>query len=359
MTDLKDVMQEKKTDDIFSDLAGGNKRLHAFVGHARAFWQMHANRRTKHIMVIGVIISMIFYLGAMRAPSNFPTNTLVTIATGQDFIAIAESLENQNVVRSSMAMRVLAKVYGAERIIHSGDYLFKEPAGLLDVLKRLSTGAFGLEPVKVQVRDGSTVADIAELLERKMLKFNKEKFLQIASKNEGYLFPDTYYFLPNAPESQIVGAMKDNFFNQYKKVEEAAKDINLSLHEIVTLASLVELEAWKYEDRRKIAGVLYNRLAIDMPLQVDVSFVYIMNKGSFEVTREDMRHQSPYNTYVHKGLPPGPIGSPSLASLKATVDPAGMENNWLFYLADSTGVTHFSKTYAQHLALKRKYIDNR
>jgi len=256
-------------------------------------------------------------------------------------------------------MRFMAKAYDAERSIHSGDYMFKEPANLLEVLKRLSTGAFGLAPVRVRVRDGSTVADIAGLLEGKMLKFDKEKFLNIASKSEGYLFPDTYYFLPNAPESQIVGAMIDNFYTQFKEVEALVENTGLSLHDLVTLASIVELEAWKYEDRRKIAGVLYNRLDSNMPLQVDVSFVYIMNKGSFEVTRADMKHQSPYNTYVHKGLPPGPIGSPSLASLKATVDPAGRANNWIFYLADSGGTTHFSQTYAQHLVKKRRYIDNR
>jgi len=345
--------------DIFSDMAGGNKSLHAAVARARALWQVHANKRTRLIVIVAFIVSLLLYLGAVRAPNNFPINILIPVESGQSFRAITESLEAQGVVQSSMAMRAFAKLYGVERSIHSGDYLFKKPVNLFEVVKRLGAGAFGLDPVKVQVKDGSTVTDIADVLEGKMLKFDKEKFLSIAGKNEGFLFPDTYYFLPNAPEAQIVGAMKDNFFNHYKEVEEAAKKIDLSLHDLVTLASIVELEAWKYEDRRKIAGVMYNRLAINMPLQVDVSFVYIMNKGSFEVTREDMKHQSPYNTYVHKGLPPGPIGSPSLASLKAVTDPAGMENNWIFYLADSGGTTHFSKTYAQHLLKKRRYIDNR
>ncbi len=355
----KETEKEEKVNDIFSDLAGGNEKLHTMVTQARSLWQVHANRRTKVIGVVALILVCLFYFGAVRAPSDFPTNSLVTVESGQSFSDIVKSLEEQSVVRSGIAMRAITKLYGAERGVHSGDYLFKESVSLLEVIKRLSTGAFGLDPVKVRVRDGSTVADIADLLDDVMLKFNKEKFIRVASKSEGYLFPDTYYFLPNAPESQIVGAMVDNFHTQYKEVEEAAKETGYSLHEIVTLASIVELEASKYEDRRKIAGVMYNRLEINMPLQVDVSFVYIMNKGSFDVTREDMKHESPYNTYVHKGLPPGPIGSPSLASLQATVDPAGRANNWIFYLADSSGVTHYSQTYAQHLVKKKRYIDNR
>lgn len=352
--------KDTKTEtDIFSDLAGGNEKLHRFVVRAQAVWQTHANRRTKMIGIVALVVLGISYFGAVRPPHDFPVNNLVTVESGQSFNAIVTQLEQQNVVRSGLVMRVVAKLYDAERNIHSGEYLFKEPVGLFELIRRLSTGVFGLEPVKVRVREGSTVADIADMLESKMLKFDKDTFLSIASKHEGYLFPDTYYFLPNAPESQMVGAMVDNFHKQYKEVSSTAGDTIFSLHEIVTLASIVELEAWKYEDRRKIAGVLYNRLEIGMPLQVDVSFVYIMNKGSFDVTREDMRHQSPYNTYVHKGLPPGPIGSPSLESLRATRNPAGRGNNWIFYLADSGGTTHFSQTYAQHLAKKSKYIDNR
>jgi len=353
-------MKEENTSDIFSDLAGGNEKLHKLVESARAFWQIHANKRTKLILIIGLIISFLFYFGGVRPPSNFPTNVLIPVEKGKSLKVIAIQLEQQGVIQSSIAMRVLAKIYRTERTIHSGDYLFKKPINIFKVIQRLRAGTFGLDPVIIRVRGGSTVKDITKTLEQKMLRFNKEKFLGIASKSEGFLFPDTYYFLPNAPEEKIVGAMVDNFYTHYKKIENATTTkTEMSLHDIVTLASIVELEAWKYEDRKKIAGVLYNRLAINMPLQVDVSFVYIMNKGSFQVTRKDMKHKSPYNTYVHKGLPPGPIGSPSLESLRAVLNPEGRENKWLFYLADSKGNTHFSKTYAQHLVKKRRYIDNR
>jgi UPF0755 protein len=292
----------------------------------------------------------------LRPPVEFPTNVLINIQEGNSLTDISKQLESQNVVRDAKAMRLLAKIYGVDREIHYGDYIFKEPVGVVDVVQRLGSGAFGLEPVKVRVREGMTVAKIADMLSDDMLRFDKDKFIDIASKYEGYLFPDTYYFLPNATEEQIVAAMTDNFYKKYAEIEELAQQTGYSTHQIVTLASIVELEASNYEDRRKIAGVMYNRLEQGMPLQVDVSFVYIMNKGTFDITLEDLRHTSPYNTYVYKGLPPGPIGSPSMEALHATVDP--VESDWLFYLADKSGVTYYSKTYKEHLRKKRQYIDN-
>ncbi len=348
---------EDKNRDIFKDLAGGNVLLGQYIDKLQNIWQRHANRRTGVILTSVVIIWIIFYIFALRPPSEFPSNELVNIKKGQDFATIAAELESEGVVRSASIMKLVAKLYGAERSVHHGDYLFKEPINMLEIIKRLNNGSFGIDPVAVRVVEGSTVADIAELLDAKILRFDKETFLNIASKHEGYLYPDTYYFLPNAPEGQIVDAMRDNFYKHYEEVAEAAAKTGYSLHEIVTLASILELEASKYEDRRKIAGVMYNRLEINMPLQVDVSFVYIMDKGTFDITREDLKHDSPYNTYVHKGLPPGPIGAPSTAALRAAVDP--VPSSWLFYLADSSGTTHYSDTYKQHLVKKRRYIDNR
>ncbi len=343
--------------NIFSNLAGANSRLEYVVGKTKDLWQRGANKRTKIIVICVLIISGLFYLYAVKPPSNFPINTLIAVKEDQNLEQVAQDLVERHVVRNKAAMILITRLYKKDKSIFSGDYLFKKSENLFGVIRRLSTGEFGLEPVKIRVKEGSTVEDIANVLSKKMLKFNKELFLRMASKNEGYLFPDTYYFLPNAPESQIVDSMKDNFYKHYKEIEDQVKDTQYSVHDIVTLASIVELEAHKFEDRRKIAGVLYNRLKLGMPLQVDVSFVYIMGKGTFDITKEDLKHDSLYNTYVHKGLPPGPIGSPSMDSLKAVVNP--VKSKWLFYLADKRGVTHYSSTYKEHLRKKRLYIDNR
>ncbi len=341
--------------DIFTDIAGGNRLLRDSLARIQHIWQKHANRRTAVLLVILTLLISATYLWLIRAPENFPTNVLINIPEGETLQEISQELQNKGVVRSAVATGAIAKLYGVGKSIRYGDYLFKEPLNALDVVQRLGAGAFGLEPVTVRIREGATVSKIAGLLESKMLKFDKNKFIEIAGKYEGYLFPDTYYFLPNATEEQIVAAMTDNFYKHYAKIEDKAKELGYSTHQIVTLASILELEASKFEDRRKIAGVMYNRLERDMPLQVDVSFVYIMDKGSADVTLKDLKYDSPYNTYVYKGLPPGPIGSPSMESLQAVVDP--VESDWLFYLADKRGVTHYSKTYKEHLRKKRWYID--
>jgi UPF0755 protein len=122
------------------------------------------------------------------------------------------------------------------------------------------------------------------------------------------------------------------------------------------MASIIEKEEFEDVDRKMISGVLRNRMRINMPLQVDATFLYILGKGSAQLTRKDLAMDSPYNTYVYAGLPPGPIGSPSLSSILAALFPTS--NPYIFYLADSTGTTYYSENYEQHLAKKRKYIDS-
>ena len=129
---------------------------------------------------------------------------------------------------------------------------------------------------------------------------------------------------------------------------------NKPLDDVVVMASLLEKEANEFKDRRKIAGVLWKRLEIGMPLQVDATFVYFLGKNTFELTLADLQTESPYNTYINKGLPPTAIANPGLDSLRAAVTPD--ENDYFFYLADYDGVTHFSETYAEHLRKKRKYL---
>ncbi len=348
-------MKDNNT-DIFADLAGGKERMRKILDRVRAYWNGGVNKVVNILIIIFLVSGVIFYMSSIRAPYNFPTNTLVNVERGQSLANITESLERQGVIRNGLAMRAIARIYGVEKSMRSGDYIFKSEINVLEVIKRLSTGTFGLEPVRVRIREGSTVRDVAKVLEDRLLKFDKEKFLEMVSDSEGYLFPDTYYFLPNTSESQVVGAMKDNFHKHFAEIAETAKKTGYSMHEIVILASIVELEASIYEDRRKIAGVLLNRLEIDMPLQVDVSFIYIMGKTTFDLTLADLKYDSPYNTYIHKGLPPKPLVSPSMAALRATV--YSYDSDWIFFLADSYGKTHFTRTYAEHLVKKSRYIDN-
>lgn len=317
-------------------------------------WRAHANRRTSvAIAAIGVI--MIFsYLVLIRPPADFPVDVLVTVQDGASLKEIASQLEDDGVVRSELAFRILVTLLGRERSAHAGDYLFKEPKDVFTVARSISTGAFGLEPERIRIVEGATTRSMAIIYSSRLLRFDPERFLELAQAHEGYLFPDTYFFLPNVTEDTVIRTMRENFDLQTEALRAEIASSTRTLEDIVIMASIIEREARTKSDRRMISGVLWNRIKRGMALQVDVTFLYTLGKNTFQLTLADLASDNPYNTYKHKGLPPTPIGSPSLDSLDAALHPT--KNDYLFYLADYQGVTHYSKTYEQHLRYKRMYL---
>ncbi len=317
-------------------------------------WDLNANRRTVVILILAGTLATFLYVGVIQPPDSFPLNQLVAVPSGQSVAEIAQTLEENNVVRSAFALRVIVRLTGNERNVHAGDYLFKEPQDIFSVAHTLAIGAYGLEPTRVRIHEGATTKEMASLLDRQFERFNADNFLAQAKLQEGYLFPDTYFFLPNVTEDTIMQAMRQNFDAKIAPLMPQVASSTHSLSDIVIMASIIEREAHNSVDRRKISGVLWNRLRRGMLLQVDVTFLYTVGKGTYQITLQDLATDSPYNTYKYKGLPPTAIGSPSLDSLKAAVDP--IESDYLFYLADRSGITYFSKTYAEHLRKKNLYI---
>lgn len=317
-------------------------------------WHQNANRRTVVILIVGGSLFAYTYLEIIRPPDNFPLGTLVSVDSGEPLRAIANNLKEQQVVRSPLALRTLVTLMGAQRSVHAGDYLFTEPLDVFSVARALAVGRYGLEPVRVRVPEGATVKQMAVIFDKSLLRFNAENFLEKAGPQEGYLFPDTYNFLPNANETMVIAALRQNFDDKIAAIEPLIASSSRSRSDIVIMASILEREAYNTKDRRTIAGVLWNRISRGMPLQVDAVFGYTIGKGTFQLTMKDLTTPSPYNTYVNKGLPPTPIGSPSLDSLTAAVDP--IESKYLYFLADKNGVTHYCATYACQLANKAKYF---
>ena len=317
-------------------------------------WQPGANRRSIiALLVLGIFI-LLSYIFFVRPPENFPIGELIEVPKGQSLRDVAQKFEEEGVVRSGFALRTLVRLTGGERSVHAGDYLFKEPPNLFRVACALVLGAYGLEPVRIRILEGATVEEMAILFDRQFQRFDADNFLTEREKNEGYLFPDTYFFLPNATEDTIIEAMRQNFDEQTVILRKDIASSTRSLSDIVIMASLIEREARNSIDRRKISGVLWNRIAKGMPLQVDVAFLYTLGKYTFQLTNEDLQTDSPYNTYTRKGLPPTPIGSPSLDSLEAAFRPTKSE--YLYFLADHSGVTHYCKTYSCHMANKARYF---
>lgn len=317
-------------------------------------WREHANRRTIVVAVVAGAVATLLWIFVIQPPVDFPVDRLVNVPEGETLTEVSIALERQGVVRNAFAFRMLVMFLGSERTVRAGDYLFKEPRDIFSIARAMSTGAFGLEPERIRIPEGATTKDMATIYGMRLERFNAANFLAQAQPQEGYLFPDTYFFMPNATEDTVIKAMRQNFDTRIAQIAPLIEDSGRTLDEIVTMASIIEREGKGAEDRRMISGVLWNRIERGMPLQVDVTFLYTIGKGTFQLTMKDLTTPSPYNTYLNKGLPPTAIGSPSMESLQAAVDP--LENEYLYFLADRAGKTHFCKTYACQLANKTRYF---
>lgn len=317
-------------------------------------WREHGNRRTIVILILAGALFAYLYITIIQPPDNFPIDELVSVPAGEPLSKISTQLEDAGVVRSALALRVLVTLMGDQYRVHAGDYLFKEPKDIFSVARALALGTYGLEPIKIRIAEGATTKEMAAIFDTHLQRFSSESFLAQAQPMEGYLFPDTYFFLPNTTESTVIQAMRQNFDTHVVIIEPEIASSTKSLKDIVIMASILEREAYNTKDRRMIAGVLWNRLSRGMLLQVDAAFAYTIGKGTFQLTIADLTSDSPYNTYKYKGLPPGAIGSPSLDSLLAAVTP--IKSDYLYFLADHRGVTHYCKTYACQVANKERYF---
>lgn len=318
-------------------------------------WREHSNRRSMLIILFGGGAALLLYMYVIAPPQNFPTGKLVSVKEGATAAEVARQLKEQGVVQQGESFRVAVILLGRDRGVRAGDYLFKEPKDVISVARAITTGAYGLEPIRIRIPEGATTKSMAKLYASQLERFNAEKFVEKAQSQEGYLFPDTYFFLPNATEDTVIEAMRQNFDTHIEELVGDITKFGKPLNEVVIMASILEKEAHTYADRQMIAGVLWRRLKIDMALQVDAAFLYSLGYTTFDLTKADLANKDdPYNTYANKGLPPGAIGSPSLSSLKAAVNP--IDKGYLFYLADRNYITHYSKTYEEHLRLKALYL---
>jgi len=295
-----------------------------------------------------LIAAIIFFVLAgfsgyffLSAPKDFPSGETIVIEKGTGLAEISGKLKKEGLVKNKYAFALYARVFNKSKKIKYGKYLFNEPVSIFSLLSRFTKGEFGFKPVKVTVAEGLTAKKISELF-GDFENFDKEEFLEKTVNMEGYLFPDTYLFLLFAETEQIIGTMTDNF---KKKAGDVGKDI-------VIMASLIEKEVPDSDDRKIVSGILWKRLKLGMALQVDAVFPYITGKQ--KVLLEDLKIDSPYNTYLHKGLPPGPISNPGLDAIEAAKNPK--ETPYLYYLSGKDGKTRFAKTFSEHLRNKEKYL---
>ncbi|MEX1027472.1 MAG: endolytic transglycosylase MltG [Candidatus Paceibacterota bacterium] len=299
-----------------------------------------------------VALGVFFYIAS--PPPHFPEDEIISVEEGTGLRAIAADLHRQGVVRSPFVFRSIVTMIGGTRGIIAGDYFFEQPLSAYSIATRVTQGQYNMKTRVVTIPEGYTVYQMAKRFDEELLDFDIIAFLRAAGPKEGRLFPDTYELQPTIRADKLVDLMHATFNTRIKEIGEEIKEFGKPLDEVIIMASILEREAHISEDRRKIADVLWRRIEIGMPLQVDVTFARVNGKNSYQLTSADLETDDPFNTYTRIGLPPGPIGNPGLDALLAAVTPIESDN--LFFLADRTGTTYFSETFEEHIRKKNLYV---
>lgn len=321
-------------------------------------------------LIIIILVSTVFFINSNKTTKN-NKNVYFTVEKGASLNKIGMELKEKGIINSQLYFKVYAKSNGYEKKIKAGNYILKPNISIKELLIKFESPRS--DYVVVTVPEGYTFYQIADKLESLNLA-DKETFLNIKlseiSQNnfispgskvyyelEGYLFPETYFIPFETSELNIAKIM----YNQFEKVfteeyRERTKELELSIEEVITIASLIEKEAAKDEERKTISGVIYNRIKKGMPLQIDASVIYAITKGERtleKVYNKDLAVKSGFNTYNSKGIPAGPIASPGKPSIEAALYPE--ENDYLYYVLGEDGHV-FSRTYEEHKKNIEKYM---
>ncbi|MEE3252989.1 MAG: endolytic transglycosylase MltG [Nitrospinota bacterium] len=315
------------------------------------------------LLVIIWIILGLFYFQASRPVSNNNQLQTFEIKHGMTLNKVSKELSHQGLIRSSNAFQAIALLQEKQKLIMVGEYNISPSMLPMEILQRITSGKTILHPVTIP--EGYRIIEIGDILEKNGLA-DKEMFIK-QTKNiellkgiakislEGYLFPETYHFGKFTNEKSIVKIMVDTFQERAlnKKFLNRASEMGFSYHEIITLASLIEKETGKDSERKQISSVFHNRLKKNMLLQTDPTVIYAIENFDGNIKKRHLKIDSPYNTYLYKGLPPGPISSPGLKSIIAALYPANTSN--LYFVSRRDGSHQFSSTLNEHNQAVEKY----
>ncbi|MGH7894725.1 MAG: endolytic transglycosylase MltG [Candidatus Binatia bacterium] len=306
---------------------------------------------------IGAVVAAFVVLHRSGPPVTSPV--VVTIEEGQRFAEVAAELHERGVLHYPRLLALWARVTGRDRAVRWGEFLITTPLSPLELLARVTSRPDPLHPLTIP--EGLTTREIVRSLAAAGFGAEESFFCLLEDPAfladedlppegaEGYLFPDTYSFPLATPPDRILGAMLKRFREVFTpELAAKAAQLGLSPHDAVTLASLVEEEAQRADERRLVAAVFVNRLRRGMPLQSDPTVLYGRDGTDRTITRADLHRPTPYNTYTIPGLPPTPIANPGRAALEAAVDPAPVD--YLYFVARGDGSHQFSTTLAEHNA---------
>ncbi len=284
------------------------------------------------IFIVGAILFLACFWQIVP-PFSFPSGSIVTIPEGVGLHGLAEKLQTEEVIRSPFWFRVVATILGGERDMKAGQYFMHRPQNTFVVAWRVFHGDYDIETVRLTIPEGFTVSDISELFDERFPFFDHASFISEAP--EGYLFPDTYFVPVNATASSTIVLFTNNFDRKISGLLGEIRSSGRVLGDIIKMASIIESEVKLKEDKEIVSGILWQRLKLNMPLQVD----------------------SDPDTYKYTGFPPKPISNPGLESIVAALHPVA--TSYLYFLTGDDGQTHYSRTFDEHVAKKLKYIKKR
>jgi len=329
------------------------------------------------------IYDLVFRAAAIN---NFPDGKIIKIEEGLSLTRIADFLAKEEAIKSPLAFKLTVRLLEGEKNIKAGDYLFNRPYSVYELARKMMAGDYGIEYAKILIKEGDTLESIGATFEEEGIFKKEELFvvsgccagrwklevrnwklendsqLQLPTSNfqfpflEGFFFPDTYFFPKNIAPQEAVKTILQNFDKKTAEFfSDAENRSNKDFYDILIMASILEKEAYLTKDKKIIAGILWKRLEEKMPLQVDSTLQYITGKNTFELTKYDLKTDSPYNTYKYAGLPPTPISNPGLESIKAAIffEP----NFYWYYLSDKKGKLYYSETFQEHKLKKAEYLN--
>ena len=321
--------------------------------------------------IAGIIIASIlaFYLLVIYWPQSNPYERVeINIPKGVTLSQIGNILKEESIISNKRTFTMAVKSLGHEKNIPAGRYVLHNALNNRAIINQLVYGVPSLK--SITVLEGWTIYQIANELERE-LKISKKTFLRLCNDQrviklfnlegnslEGYLFPDTYTFAEGVDPYLVLTRMVNEFINNItKSMEVQAQEMNMSLLEVITLASIIEGEAIYDSERAIISAVYHNRLKKGMKLQADPTIQYIIDDGPRRLLNDDLKIESKYNTYLYKGLPPGPINSPGKESIIAALYPG--VNEYLYFVARGDGYHTFSTNEKDHNKAKKKFQEVR
>jgi len=322
-------------------------------------------RVIKRLFAVGMLggLALLVFGAYVLRPCQIDRDLFFTVSSGQSLAAVAQTLHRDGLIADPLAFRVLARWHGQGRKIQAGSYRFAagryQPGA---VLKILVEGR--VELVQCTLPEGMTALEVVRRcsaagigqVERYRVLFSDRDFLNALGVDalEGYLFPETYRFAPGVSESSVLTTMVTEMRRHLdNSLLTAAAEQGLNELQLLTLASIIQKEAGNVDEMSLISAVFHNRLKRGMLLQADPTVIYGLGNFDGNLTRTHLRTPTPYNTYVHRGLPPGPIANPGLDALRAAAYPA--DESYLYFVATGNGAHYFSKTLKEHNQAVRRY----